>query len=132
MRIEEEVSEDVRILRLSGELDATDVPMVAARIDAAASGKPNRVVLNLAGVRFATVGVLESLVRAQRRARKRGGKLVVSAPSRFVGRLARSLGLDRAFLAYPQDADAVKELGSCDEAARPRAPYPGTVMPLAG
>lgn len=132
MRIEEEVTGDVRILRLSGELDATDVPEVAARLDAAASAKPGRVVLNLAGVRFATVGVLESLVRAQRRARKRGGKLVVSAPSRFVGRLARSVGLDRAFLAYPRDDDAVKHLSSCEETARPRAPFPGSTMPLAG
>ncbi len=132
MRIEEEVSGDVRILRLSGELDATDVPEVAARLDAAASAKPGRVVLNLAGVRFATVGALESLVRAQRRARKRGGKLVVSAPSRFVGRLARSLGLDRAFLAYPRDDEAVKHLSSRDEPARTRSPYPGAAVPLAG
>jgi anti-anti-sigma factor len=136
MRIEEEVSEDVRILRLSGELDATDVAEVTAKLDAASSTKPGQVVLNLEGVRFTTVAVLGSLLRAQRRARRRGGRLVVSAPSKFVGRLVHALGLDRALLAYPKDDDAIRHLRGCRDVARPPAPPPGnrsdTPLPLAG
>jgi hypothetical protein len=55
MRIEEELSDDVRILRLSGELDATDVPEVTERLDAAGCAWPRKVVLNLERVQFATV-----------------------------------------------------------------------------
>jgi anti-sigma B factor antagonist len=136
MRIEEEVSEDVRILRLSGELDATDVPEVAARLDAASSAKPGQVVLNLEGVRFTTVAVLGSLIRAQRRARRRGGKLVVSAPSKFVGRMVHALGLERALAAYPGDDDAIRHLRAGRDVVRPPAPLPGnrsdTPLPLAG
>jgi len=125
MRIEEEVAGDVRILRLSGELDATDVAEVAARLDAASSTKPGKVVLNLEGVRFATVAVLGSLIRAQRRARRQGGRLVVSAPSRFVGRLVHALGLDGTVKTYPGDDDAIRHLRSKGEVSRPRAPCPG-------
>lgn len=104
MRIEEQVSGDVRIVRLSGELDATDVPEITARLDASAAG---RVVLNLEGVRFTTVAVLGSLVRAQERIRRRGGTLALSAPSRFVERLVHALGLERTLTTYPRDDEAI-------------------------
>ncbi|HEX5138250.1 MAG TPA: STAS domain-containing protein [Planctomycetota bacterium] len=122
MRIEEEIRDDVRILRLSGELDATDVDDVAARLDAASTARPCDVVLNLEGVRFATVAVLGSVLRAQRRARKRGGKLVISAPSPFVGRLVHAFGLEDRMRAYPRDDDAIRHLRAGRDAAHPRAP----------
>jgi anti-anti-sigma factor len=124
MRIEEELSDDVRILRLSGELDATDVPEVTERLDAAGCAWPRKVVLNLASVRFATVAVLGSLIRAQRRARRCGGRLVVSAPSKFVGKLVHALGLDRTLAPYASDDDAVRHLRSDRDVARPCVPLP--------
>jgi len=122
MRIEEEIRDDVRILRLSGELDALDVEDVASRLDAASTAKPADVILNLEGVRFATVAVLGSVLRAQRRARKRGGKLLISAPSAFVGKLVHALGLENLVKAYPGDDDAIRHLRAGRDVTYPRAP----------
>lgn len=93
MRVKEEARGDVRILRLSGEFDAVDLPDLAARLDAA--GGARRVVLDLRDVRFATVGLVGCVLGARAKARGSGGDLVLGPSSRFVGRVLRALGLER-------------------------------------
>jgi anti-anti-sigma factor len=116
MRIVEESCGDVRILRLSGEFDATDVPEVAGRLDPRAG--PARLVVNMRDVRFATAAVLGSLVVARARLRRRAGDLVVSAPSEAVVRLIRTLRLDRVLPRHGDDAAAVRHLSANGAAAR--------------
>jgi anti-anti-sigma factor len=107
MRIKEETHGDVRILKLSGEFDTADVPVVAARLVAARGARARRLVVNLREVRFATAAAVGCLVAARAKARGDAGDLVVSAPSRPVGRLVRALKLGRALPAYPDDAAAL-------------------------
>jgi anti-anti-sigma factor len=105
---------DVRILGLRGEFDAADVPGVAGRVDAALSSGAVRLVVNLAGVEFASAAVLGCLLAARARARRRGGDVVLSAPSGFVRRMLRLLRLDAMLEVFPGDAEAVRRLLAVD------------------
>ena len=99
MRILEETCGDVRILRLSGEFDAADVPTVVARLDAA----PGRVFVNLRDVSFASASALGALLEA--RAKGRPGEVVLIAPSRAVRRLAKAVGLEWVFPSLEEDGE---------------------------
>ncbi len=98
----------VRILRLVGEFDATDAQALAARLDAAVSAGPPRLVVDLKGVRFASVALLGRLLAARAKARKRGGDLVVSAPSGPVRAILRVQGLGRALRVFAAEGDAIR------------------------
>lgn len=99
MRILEESCGDVRILRLSGEFDAADVPAVAARLAAA----PGRVFVNLRDVTFASASALGYLLEAKSKGRP--GEVVLIAPSPSVRRLAHAVGLERMFPSH-EEGDA--------------------------
>lgn len=118
MRIFEENLADVRILRLMGEVDATDVPVLTAWL---ARPGPSRVVVNLKDVTFATAAAVGSLVEARAELRRRAGDLAVSAPSEPVARLVHTLGLDLVLPRHRGDGDAVRHLRADAEAAH--APY---------
>ena len=95
MRIVEETCGSVRILRLSGEFDAADVPEFSKRLAAARSAGATRVFVNLRDVTFASIGAIGHLLEA--RAKGRAGDVVLTAPSEAVRRLAHAVGLDRMF-----------------------------------
>jgi anti-anti-sigma factor len=108
MRIQEEISGDVRILRLVGDLDVPEAREVAKRLDAA--GGRVRLVLNLSGVGFASAAAFGTFVRAWAKARKQQGEVVVSAPSRFVRTTLKMVGLDGHVRVFPDDESALRHL----------------------
>jgi anti-anti-sigma factor len=110
MRIEQEKPGAVRILKLAGEFDVTDLPDVAERLDAVNTPGGVRIVLNLKEVRFANAAVLGSLVGARARLLREGGDLVLSSPSNFLHGVLRVLGLDQVIPAYRSDGAAIRHL----------------------
>ncbi len=122
MRIVEEGSHGVRVLRLAGEFDAPDVPAVARRLEALSSVGAVRLLVDLAEVGFATAALLGCLVVARSNARKRQGDLVVSAASKPVDRVLHRLGRDQLLRMSRSDEDAIRHLGTGRGAARSGAP----------
>ncbi len=112
----------VHILRLVGEFDAKDAPRLAERLDAALSAGSSRLVVDLKGVRFASAALLGLLLAARAKARRRGGDLVVSAPSRPVQAVLSVPGLDRVLKVFPGDEEAVRHLLRDQRASSPWDP----------
>jgi stage II sporulation protein AA (anti-sigma F factor antagonist) len=123
MRKEMQVTAERRIagavLRLYGELDALACPRVRLAIDAQVAAGVQRLVLDLAHVRFVDSTGLDALFRAARALSKRGGGLALARPSPFCRDVLARVGLDRCIAIVDTDEAALEWLG---ERARPPAP----------
>jgi len=112
----------VRIVRLVGEFDTRDAAALGERLDAAVSKGPARLVIDLKGVRFASAALLGRLLVARAKARRRGGDLVVSAPSRPVKAVLSVPGIERVLKVFPGDEEAVRHLLRDQRASSPWDP----------
>ena len=100
----------VAVVRATGEVDATTVPVLRSRLADAVSDTTRDVALDLAGVEFMGSSGLSMLVEAQRAATARGGVLRLAAPSRAVLRPLELTGLLELFAVYSDTAAAVSDL----------------------
>ena len=64
-------------LRLDGELDLSSAPVFAARLAEIEAGEPELLEIDLRGLTFMDSSGLAELFGANRRARERGGRIVV-------------------------------------------------------
>jgi anti-sigma B factor antagonist len=78
--------DDYVIVALRGELDMADAADVADRLTAAAVGR-RKAIVDLAGLAFIDCSGVAAFARAQRRARRAGGNLLLAAPRPRVRRV---------------------------------------------
>jgi anti-sigma B factor antagonist len=83
--VEEERHEDRVVLRVSGEIDLSNVEPLQARIDRAAEGRP-LVVVDLAAVEYIDSQGLRLLKRLSNTLAGRGARLEVVAPPQSIAR----------------------------------------------
>lgn len=80
------------VLSVAGELDVDTVDPLRRALAAAVYDQEDRVVLDLAGVAFCDSSTVNELLRAHSALGE--GRLRIAAPSPFVARLMRMIGLD--------------------------------------
>lgn len=95
------------VVRVAGDVDIDVVGELRAALDAAVEAHP-RVVVDLGGAGTIDSVGLSALVRGRQAARKRGGDLVLAAPSRFVRTVLHTMRLDAAFPIFDSVAAAVE------------------------
>ena len=87
---------DVATVYLRGELDLSGVDRAREAIEQAEAGKSGLLVLDLSHLDFIDSTGLEVLLRAARRARDEGRRLIVQRPSRYVRRLLEMTAIDQS------------------------------------
>lgn len=94
------------MISMSGDLDIDSAAEFGARLDDITAAAEIRVIVELSGVRFIDSSGLNSLVVGARETERRGGSLVVAAPSQYV---ARVFDLVRI-------GESIRVVGSLDDA----------------
>lgn len=108
LTVTREAEDGFAIVRAAGELDLATAAQLARAISTAATGRPPRVLVDLAAVEFCDSAGLRALLGAAREVEARAGRLVVAAtPGGMVDRLLEVSGL-REFLHVraPEEARA--------------------------
>lgn len=94
-----------------GVVDVAAVPLLRVVLDAVLARRPERVVIDVAGMAFIDSAGLLTLVAARRRLAARRAVLVLRDPRSSVCQVLEAAGLDRAFtIVYDQ----------CEQPVRPR------------
>ena len=105
LRLSTETSEGLAIVRVTGDLDLSNVQIFEAELEQSLSA--DLVVIELAACTFLDSSALQTLVRAQRRVADAGGRLVLLAPSQPAKRVLDIAALDRFIPVAATLADAV-------------------------
>jgi anti-sigma B factor antagonist len=87
---------DRATIALRGELDMSGVDRARQAIEEAESGDATLLVLDLSELDFVDSTGLEVMLRAARRAREDGRRLIVTRPSRYVRRLLELTAIDQS------------------------------------
>jgi anti-sigma B factor antagonist len=111
MNIDRKNEGNVTILTLHGELDTNNLDEGKGEIDAVLAAGASRVCVNFDDVRFINSSWIGYFVALQRRVEQDGGQVVLSQPSSFLQTTIKTLGLDRVFMVFSSDEEAVKHFG---------------------
>lgn len=122
--VQVDVGDDVVEMRATGEVDIATVGVLRSALWAAPARPLLR--LDLSGVRLLSAAGVRALVAAHRRARARGGELVLVDPAPMVARVLHVTGLDRVI---PVRAGAAST-ATGPVAPAPLALRPGLLVPL--
>ncbi|GAA3736533.1 STAS domain-containing protein [Micromonospora maritima] len=102
-----EVHGDVTVVSVAGEVDLSNAHLLTELLENVAGVRAPLVVVHLAEVTFFGAHGTEALVRARRLLNRRGGRLVLSRPSRVVRRVLDLTGTLAGFEVvsrFPPDA----------------------------
>ncbi|HEX4093552.1 MAG TPA: STAS domain-containing protein [Trebonia sp.] len=112
------------IAALGGECDTSDAARLRERLLGVVASHPSRIVVDLSRLGFLDCAGARVLARAGRRARLKGGSLVLAAPTAQVSRLIAVTGANRRLATYPDVAAALADLCPGD-----RPPGPADRVP---
>lgn len=107
LRDRSDITADVAVLEVGGEVDAYSAPKLRERIDAIVENGENHLVLDLAGVDFIDSTGLGVLVSGHNKAREAGGRLDLVCNVDRIIKLMRITGLDDVFVIHQSVAEAV-------------------------
>jgi anti-sigma B factor antagonist len=115
LRIRHREIEDALVLTFAGELDAFNLERYAARVEDLLEAGHVKLAYDLSDLTFASSGALGDLIRTKKRAREKGGDVVLIRPSVFVWRTLRTLGLGDLFLLFDTAVAAAAHLCHGDD-----------------
>jgi anti-sigma B factor antagonist len=93
-QVDSQAHGDYAQLTLAGELDLATVPRVEQAADALLAGEPQRLVVDLSGLRFIDSSGLRAIVVLNQRADQEGWALELVRPSEQVRRVFQISGLE--------------------------------------
>ena len=99
-----ELSEDDTacvVINMCGEMDMNTDHLLTELVEQVAIRRPDRVVLDMAGVRFFCADGIRTLIRVQTTVTSAGGQLVLRDPSAMTRLLLTITGTDRLFTISP-------------------------------
>lgn len=95
------------VVELRGELDASTSPVLQTGLDDLLNRPAPCVILDLSALTFLDSSALTVLVVSERRARERGGSLLLAGPRQIVARVLSLTALDQHFAVYSTVAEAI-------------------------
>jgi anti-sigma B factor antagonist len=111
-RIVDEVQDDVPIITIAGEIDASNARDIGDRMRAALSNHGKALVVDLTPTTYIDSAGINVLFRLGGELRERQQELhVVVAPASPIARMLAIVGLDRAVPTYPTRAAALAVVG---------------------
>lgn len=126
MHISVEHGDNYATIHLRGEFDTYYCKHLQDQIDALAKGGITRVILNLRLVRFINSTALGGIIKGSKSLTAKGGRMVISKPSKFCREIIEKVGVDRVVPIFDEDEDAVRALFA-DAAATTKAAKTGPV-----
>ena len=115
MKLDWKQSEGVTVVHVRGALDRVTIPKISGTLDSLLALGQTRLVLCLKDLEFIDSRGVAYLLDMTRRARERGGDLMLAEPCEFFRKLVRTLGVDRVLRLADHERDAVRSFA----AARP-------------
>ncbi|MGE0709478.1 MAG: STAS domain-containing protein [Planctomycetota bacterium] len=106
--IEHESREDVRVLRLKGQLDAHTFPALQEQLEGLDEADPPRVVLDCSGLEYVSSAGLGVLKKMSRDFRQRDGDLRLASLTEKIANVMSLLGFNQV----------IRVFGDLDEAVR--------------
>jgi len=106
MQITVEPRENFNVLHLRGEFDTFYCPALQSEVDSLIAAGVRRVALNLRLVTFINSTALGAIIKASKTLTAKGGKMVISRPSKFCRDIIEKVGLDRVVPIYDSDEEA--------------------------
>ncbi|MET9896930.1 STAS domain-containing protein [Streptomyces sp. NPDC006465] len=106
LSIAETTAADIRVLALSGEIDADNVGFLRQALEIDANG-PARLVLDFSGVIFMDSSGISVLAAARRDAASAGGWIRMASLTAPVQRVVEIVGLDTIIPCYPMLSQAL-------------------------
>ncbi len=110
MKVTKDDRDGIIVLTLKGDFDHAVAPAFDAEIGKLLEDGSQRIVLNMRLVTFINSTALGSMIKARKRCRALDGDLVVSQPGACVREGFRLLGLDRLFIVFKDDEQALAAL----------------------
>jgi anti-sigma B factor antagonist len=107
LRHRSDITSDVAVLEVGGEVDAYSAPKLSERIDEIVDNGEHHLVVDLGGVDFIDSTGLGVLVSGHNKARQAGGRLDLVCNVDRIIKLMRITGLDDVFVIHPSVAEAV-------------------------
>jgi anti-sigma B factor antagonist len=95
MEIEDEIRDDVHVIRVRGELDLASASLLEARLLAAEASGAKRILLDIDGLSYVDSRGLQVILRAKRRADADGFELALTRGQGHVADMFRLTALDR-------------------------------------
>ncbi|MGQ9523956.1 MAG: STAS domain-containing protein [Armatimonadota bacterium] len=105
-----QVEPGIAFLQLIGEADANTAPRLRQEVQFWLDQGVAYIVVDLSQITYIDSTNLGVLVGALKRAREKGGEVVIVSPSRRVVRLFEITGLGKVFAVYDSEATALREL----------------------
>ena len=115
MEIEEKDADGVKILALTGRLDAYSANEVEKCITGLIDGGCVRLVVNLEGVEYISSSGLRVMLAALKRLRKLKGELSMACLRPYVQEVFDIAGFTQLFAIYDREADAVDRCTAAGE-----------------
>lgn len=103
------VGQRTEVITLDGEFDVSNAPEVEQRLSAAFGPERVDIVVDLRGVRFIDLTVLQVLLRGVARAAERGTRFALIRPHALVWRVFVLTGLSERFASYTSIQEALSE-----------------------
>lgn len=103
---QQQLSGGVHLVGVSGRLDQTQTPDLEEQFDELLAAGHHRIVVDMSDVTYINSGGLRCLVTAWRRAKKRGGNVVLTGLKERVDEVFSMVGFDKVFDVYPTQAAA--------------------------
>lgn len=98
LRVSSRTHGDHTVVAVAGEIDLYTAPRLQGALTAVVMGEgAARVVVDMAGVEFCDSTGMNVLLAALRRARERGGELVLAGPRPAVRKILQVTGLESVF-----------------------------------
>lgn len=103
---QEQLSGGVHLVGVSGRLDQTQTSDLEEQFEQLLAAGHYRIVVDMSDVTYINSGGLRCLVTAWRRAKKRGGNVVLTGLKERVNEVFSMVGFDKVFDVYPTQAAA--------------------------
>jgi anti-anti-sigma factor len=111
MRVGVEQRGSVAVLRPSGDMDATALPLFEQKLEELIAAGVKGVLWDLADVRLLPSSAIGLLLASARRLRERGGRMAVARAGRLVRSTLRTMGILDVFPIHPDVEEGVRSLG---------------------
>lgn len=112
MEINQQDVDNVRIIGISGRIDATTSKDVEAALNASIDQGQSKIVIDLAGVEYISSVGLRVLLATLKKQRQKQGQLKLASLQPFVKEVFEVTGFTKLFSIHPNRDDAVKSLQS--------------------
>ena len=109
------IQADFPAIILEGEVDVYTAPQLKQHLIAILEGPNKKVLIDLTSVDYLDSTALGVLIGGLKRLKEIGGEMILVCPTPRIHRVFEITGLDKIFLIYQSEAEALQEMGKDNE-----------------